>query len=150
MGLGDVVLYDGETMRRERVDFSLPEPWILWQAKMDAIAQSRRPLLMLAQALLLFAVGAAAWRMEPARAAMLGIVVVFAMVLTTCYYWQMLLIVPLLRNRVLLYGTLAVNLGLYALHFGTPSFEMRYGLMSWGLLVVFLAFLVPEVRRSFR
>lgn len=150
VGLGDVVLYDGETMRRERVDFSLPEPWILWQAKMDAIAQSRRPLLLLAQGLLLIAVGAAAWRMEPARAAMLGIVVVFAAVLTTCYYWQMLLIVPLLRNRGLLYGTLAVNLGLYALHFGTPSFEMRYGLMSWGLLVVFLAFLVPEVRRSFR
>lgn len=150
VGLADVVLYDGETLRRELVDFSLPEPWILWQAKMDAVAQARRPLLWIAQALLLFAVGAAAWRMEPARAAMLGIVVVFTMVLTTCYYWQMLLIVPLLRNRVLLYGTLAVNLGLYALHSWTPSFEMRYGLMSWGLLVVFLAFLVPEARKSFR
>lgn len=150
VGLADTVLYDGPTLRRELVDFSLPEPWILWQAKMDAIAQSRRPLLWIAQGLLLFAVGAAAWRMEPARAAMLGLVVVFAMVLTTCYYWQMLLIVPLLRNRVLLYGTLAVNFGLYALHFATPSFEMRYGLMSWGLLVVFLAFLVPEGWRTLK
>ncbi|HXU29836.1 MAG TPA: hypothetical protein VN851_04585 [Thermoanaerobaculia bacterium] len=150
VGLADTILYDGPTLRRELVDFSLPEPWILWQAKMDAIAQARRPLLWLAQALLLAAVGAAAWRMEPPRAAMLGIVVVFALVLTTCYYWQMLLLVPLLKNRALLYGTLAVNFGLYALHFATPSFEMRYGMMSWGLLVVFLAFLVPEAWRTFR
>ncbi|HEV7671777.1 MAG TPA: hypothetical protein VGS22_24920 [Thermoanaerobaculia bacterium] len=148
VGLADTVLYDGPTFRRELVDFSLPEPWILWQAKMDAVAKARRPLLWIAQALLLFGVGATAWRMEPARAAMVGIVVVFALVLTTCYYWQMLLIVPLLRSRVLLYATLAVNLGLYALHFATPSFEMRYGMMSWGLLVVFLAFLVPEGWRT--
>ncbi len=148
VGLADTVLYDGATFRREIVDFSLPEPWIHWQAKMDAVAASRRPLLWLAQALLLFGVGAAAWRMEPARAAMLGIIVVFALLLTTCYYWQMLLIVPLFRHRALLYGTLAVNLGLYALHFATPSFEMRYGLMSWGLLVVFVAYLAAEGWRT--
>lgn len=149
VGLGDTVLYDGATMRRQLVDFSLPEPWILWQAKMDAVEQVRRPALWLAQGVLLFLIGAAAWRMEPPRAAMLGLVAVFALVLTTCYYWQMLLIVPLLRHRVLLYGTLAVNLGLYGLHFATPSFEMRYGLMSWGLLAVFLAYLVPAAWRTF-
>jgi hypothetical protein len=60
----------------------------------------------------------------------------------------MLLIVPLLRHRALLYGTLAVNLGLYALHFATPSFEMRYGLMSWGLLAVFLAYLTPAAWKT--
>jgi hypothetical protein len=70
------------TMRRELVDFSLPEPWILWQAKMDAVAQARRPLLWFAQGVLLFLLAAAAWRMEPARAAMLGLVAVFALVLT--------------------------------------------------------------------
>ncbi len=143
VGLADTVLYDGPTFRRELVDFSLPEPWILWQAKMDALAEARRPMLWLGEGVLLFLIGAAAWRMEPARAATLGIVAVFALALTTCYYWQMLLVVPLVRHRTLLYGTLAVNLGLYGLHFATPSFEMRYGLMSWGLLAVFLAFLVP-------
>jgi len=143
VGLADTILYDGPTLRRDLVDFSLPEPWIVWQAKMDALAKARRPVLWLAQSVLLFLIGAAAWRMEPARAAMLGLVAVFVLVLTTCYYWQMLLIVPLLRHRVLLYGTLAVNLGLYGLHFATPSFEMRYGLMSWGLLAVFLTFFVP-------
>ncbi len=148
VGLADVVLYDGSTMRRELVDFSLPEPWILWQAKMDAVAQARRPVLWIAQGLLLLMVGATSWRLDLPRAAMLGIVVVFALVLTTCYYWQMLLIVPLLRHRGVLYGTLAVNLGLFALHFATPSFEMRYGMMSWGLLLVFLAYLIPQAWKA--
>lgn len=150
VGLADTVLYDGPTMRRESVDFSLPEPWILWQAKMDSLAQARRPVLWLAQGALLLLVGAAAWRMEPPRAAILGLVAVFALVLTTCYYWQMLLIVPLLRHRALFYGALAINFGLFALHFATPSFEMRYGLMSWGLLAAFVAYLAPEAWRTIR
>ncbi len=150
VGLADVLLYDRPTFRRELVDFSLPEPWIHWQAKMDALAAARRPFLWLAQGVLLALVGATAWRMKPAPAALLGPIAVFALVLTTCYYWQMLLLIPLLRSRLLLYGTLAVNLGLYALHFLTPSFEMRYGLLSWGLLVVFVAFLGPEAWRTLR
>lgn len=143
VGLDNVLLYDGETFRRELVDFSLPEPWIHWQAKMDQKKEDLKILLLLAKALMLALVATAAWRMDLARSAMLGIVVIFAMVLTTCYYWQILLLVPLLRSRPLLYGALALNLGLYALHFATPSFEMRYGLMSWGLLALFLAYLAP-------
>ena len=133
-------------MRRELVNFSLPEPWIHWQAKMDRLAAERRGLLLLAKALLLLLAGAAAWRLDLARAAMLGIVVVFATVLSTCYYWQMLLIVPLLRDRLLLYGAFALQLGLYALHFATPAFEMRYGLLSWGLLILFAVYLGTVIK----
>ena len=150
VGLDNVLLYDGPTYRRELVNFSLPEPWIHWQAKMDQSKHDLRILLWLAKALMLALVAAAAWRMDLARAAMLGMAVIFAMVLTTCYYWQILLLAPLLRSRWLLYGALALNLGLYVLHFQTQSFEMRYGLMSWGLLLLFVTYLAPLAWKNLR
>ena len=150
VGLDNVLLYDTETFERKLVQFGLPEPWIHWQAKMDQLKEDRRLELLAAKALLLLLLAAAVWRMDLARSAMLGFVVVFAMVLTTCYYWQMLLIVPLLRDRFLLYGTFLLNLGLYGLHFYTPSFEMRYGLFSWGLLLLFVGYLAPRAWATIR
>ena len=150
VGLDNVLLYDGPTYRRELVNFSLPEPWIHWQAKMDQAKEDRQLVLLLAKALLLLLIAATAWRLDLSRAAMLGMAVVFTMVLTTCYYWQMLLLVPLLRNRWLLYGAFGLNLALYAVHFMTPVFELRYGFLSWGLLVLFAVYLVPRAWTAFR
>lgn len=150
VGLDTVLLYDETTFERKMVNFSQPEPWLQWQAMMDEKKQDNQVMLLLAKALLLLLTAAAVWRLDVPRAAMLGMVVVFTMVLTTCYYWQMLLIVPLLRSRFLVYGALALNLGLYALHFHTPAFEMRYGMMSWALLVLFVAYLAPMAWRNVR
>jgi hypothetical protein len=154
VGLKNLLLYDRATMRRDDVDFRLPEPWIRWQEKMNRLQDERRPVLLLASALFLVVVAAAAWRLEIHEAAVLGMAVAFAGVVLTCYYWVMLLLVPLGRGR---WGPTAVWLGLntaiYALHMATRttlSFELLYGLISWVLAVYFLAWMAPDAVKTAR
>jgi hypothetical protein len=81
----------------------------------------------------------------------LGTAVAFGAVVLTCYYWVMLLMVPLARGRWgPTTGWLAINTGLYGLHLVTPAFEMIYGLMSWALLVFFLLWLGGDALKSGR
>ncbi len=154
VGLKNVLLYDGATMRREDVNFSLPEPWIHWQAKMNRLESQRRPVLALAAVFFLAAVVLAARRQPLDQASVLGMVVVFALVVLTCYYWVMLLLVPLGRGR---WGPTASWLGLntvlYTIHFvnqSTLSFELLYGFFSWALAVYFLAWMGPDAWKSAR
>jgi hypothetical protein len=86
--------------------------------------------------------------MEPHEASVLGTAVAFAVVVLTCYYWVMLLLVPLGRGR---WGPtaawLALNSALFAGHYiyrNTLSFEALYGLFSWALAAYLLAWLVPD------
>jgi hypothetical protein len=79
-------------------------------------------------------------------------VVAFAAVVLTCYYWVMLLLVPLGHGR---WGPttawLGVNTGLFALHLATRdalSFELLYGLLSWALALFFLAWMAPDAWRT--
>lgn len=151
VGLTNVLLYDSDTMRRVDVRWNLPEPWLIWQAKMNRLLDARRPTVLLATAILLLITAAAAWRWERDQAAVLGVAVAFAAALLTCYYWVMLLLIPIGRGRWLpTAGWLAINVGLYGLHLATPSFEMIYGLMSWAMLVFFLAWLAPDAWRTAR
>lgn len=154
VGLKNTLLYDRATMRREDVDFSLPEPWIRWQQKMTRLQDERGPVLLLATAMFLAVVAAASWRLEIHEAAVLGTAVAFAAVVLTCYYWVMLLLVPLGRGR---WGPTAVWLGLnsaiYGLHLATHkslSFEMLYGLFSWVLGLYFLAWMAPDAWKTVR
>ncbi len=152
VGLKNVLLYDRATMRRDDVDFKLPEPWIRWQEKMNRLQEERRVPLLLAAASLLVVVVAASWRLEIHEAAVLGMAVAFAAVVLTCYYWVMLLFVPLGRGR---WGPtaawLGLNAGLYGLHLANRtalSFEMLYGLLSWALAIFFLAWMAPDAWKT--
>ena len=151
VGLKNTVLYDGATMRREDVDFRLPEPWIHWQEKMNRLERQRRPAIIVVSGFFLAAVLLAARRQELDQASVLGVVVIFAVVVLTCYYWVMLLLVPLGKGRWLpTAGWLTINISLYGLHLLTPSFEMIYGLFSWSLAVFFLAWLAPDAVASIK
>ncbi|MEM6793319.1 MAG: hypothetical protein AAF725_05025 [Acidobacteriota bacterium] len=143
VGLENVVLYDAATFEGRLVSRSQPEPWLDWKAHMSQRKEQKAALLASVKIALLLFLAAAAWRLDLARAGALGIGAVFTLVLTTCYYWQMLLLVPLLRHRILLYGALLLQLGLFALHLEEPTFEVRYGGFSWGLLVLFLVGFAP-------
>lgn len=147
VGLGDVVLYGAADMKRELVDFSLPEPWIHWQARMDARASERAPLLWGARLALVALFAWACRRASPTEAAALGIALVFAFAFTTCYYWQMLVMLLAFRSITLLHAVLALNLAMFGLHFASPSFELRYGLMSWALLLLLGGLLIATGRR---
>ena len=149
VGLTNVLLYDGATMRRDDVRWNLPEPWLVWQGKMNRLQEERRPMLLIATGFMLLVTAAAAWRWPRDAAAVLGAVVAFAALLLTCYYWVMLLLLPIGRGRWLpTAGWLGINLGLWGLHLTTPAFEMIYGLMSWALLGLFLAWLGPDAVRT--
>jgi hypothetical protein len=152
VGLKNLLLYDGATMRREDVDFSLPEPWIKWQQKMNRLQDERRPLLLVAAGFFIAVVAAASWRLEIHEAAVLGAAVAFAAVVLTCYYWVMLLFVPMGRGR---WGPtaawLGLNSGIYALHLSTMnglSFELVYGVTSWALALFFLAWMAPDAVKT--
>lgn len=151
VGLKNVVLYDGPTMRREDVRWNLPEPWIFWQERMNRRQSALGNGLLAVTGLMILVVVSAAWRWRRDQSAVLGVVVTYSTVVLTCYYWVMLLMVPLGRGRwVPTAGWLALNTCLYALHLVTPAFETIYGLMSWALLVFFLAWLAPDAVRTLR
>ncbi|MCG8463064.1 MAG: DUF2029 domain-containing protein [Holophagales bacterium] len=150
VGLENVILYEKQDWDRELVDFSLPEPWMHWQTRMTERQGELAGLTWTARLLMLGLLALAAWRARPSEGSALSLSAVFAMVLTTCYYWQALLVLAVLRSTPIVYGVLLVNLGMYYLHFESPAFELRYGLFSWGLLLVFLAILLPRAWRTLR
>ncbi|HEV8630655.1 MAG TPA: hypothetical protein VGV61_10090, partial [Thermoanaerobaculia bacterium] len=147
VGLENTLLYGPATYARKLVDWRQPEPWLAWQAHMDALARQRRAWILAAAALVALLVGRAALAAEPDEAAIFGLALVFALAPLTCYYWGMLLLVPLRRSGpppwVAAAALLTLDLGLFATHFLTPAFEVRYGVMSWGLLLFLLWWLWP-------
>ncbi len=151
VGLQNLLLYDRATLAREDVDFNLPEPWLLWQAKMDRLQGSKRSLIIGAAGLLLLVIALASWQLQAYEAAVLGVAATFAAVVLTCYYWVMMCLLPVGKGRWgPTAGWLALNLGLYALHLVTPAFEMIYGAMSLALLVFFLAWMGPDALTTLR
>jgi hypothetical protein len=148
----NVLLYDLDTVRRVDVNWSLPEPWLHWQAKMDRLENEQRRWLLLAATVLMLGVVTAAhgisnpmtprcWHRRRFRSGaphvlLLGDALSTATVSATDGgRWS---------------GWMAINLGLFVLHRFTPSFEMIYGVMSWALLAYFLIWLGPEAYRTLR
>ena len=152
VGLANVVLYDTDTLHRRDVDFSLPEPWLLWQLKMDRLKEERRLATGALAGLFLLIAAAASWRAERDESVVLGIGAVFTLLLLTCYYWIMLLLVPLRRRPPPHLATavlLLLSVVLCGVHLATPpSFEMIYGVMSWALALLFLAWAGPDAWRT--
>jgi hypothetical protein len=150
VGLANLLLYGPDTFQRRLVDWSSPEPWILWQGKMDLERQERRPWIVLAAAVFLLITAAAAWRSPPDEAAALGVAAVFALVLLTCYYWSMLLWSVVRGGARTAAGVLGMSAVLYAVHMRTSIFESIYGVMSWALALLLLVWLTPDAWRTLR
>jgi hypothetical protein len=62
----------------------------------------------------------------------------------------MLLLVALAGSLSLLLPTLLLNATMWGLHQLTPAFEARYGLFSWGLLLVLGGWLALSLRGTLR
>ena len=82
---------------------------------------------------------------------MLGVGIVYAAALATCYYWVMLLLVPLGRGRWRPTAVwLVLNAGLAGLHLLTARFEIVYGATSWVVGLFLLGWIAPDVAASLR
>jgi hypothetical protein len=149
VGLRNVLLYDADTYARRMVDWSLPEPWIHWQVYMDARLHDRRWLVLGVAGLVgLLAMGAAmrgdrAGEDAPTGAAV-GPALAFAASVLTCYYWGMLALTVVRRSTATstAVALLLLNAVLCAVHFTSPAFELRYGVMSWALFAFFVGWLL--------
>lgn len=141
VGLANTVLYDLDVMRRVEVNWGLPEPWLPVQQKIDRLTGERRPWIAALTGVYLVLFSLACWRARREESVVLGIVAIFALTLLTCYYWIMLLLVPLRSATLGTVALLLLSAGLYGLHLLTPAFEMIYGLMSWALALLFLAWM---------
>ena len=143
VGLKNLVLYDRVALSGRDVDRQQPDPWARWQARLHEREQSRRALLVGAQAFFLAWTVAAMRKLRPCEASLMGTAIVFAMLAPTGYYWSVLAFLPLARGGWrLAAGWLAINSGLIWLHFQTPLFERIYGAMSWALAALLLAWAI--------
>ena len=75
---------------------------------------------------------------------------VFTLTASAGYYWAMLLLAPLALRWPAVAGLLALNVAMYGVHDVQSDKLVRYGLLSWGLAALFLAWLLPEALRTLR
>jgi hypothetical protein len=150
VGLENLVLYDRAIVERRFVHPGLPEPWIQAQSVIEERRAERQVLLAALRLAFLGLLAAAGWRATPAESVVLGMVAVFTLTAPTCYYWSLLALLPLQRRLFPVQGAVALSGALYLVHLRFEAFEMRYGLLSLGLALLFLAWILPDALRAVR
>lgn len=144
VGLANLLIYGSETWSGRLVDRSRPDPWRPWEEEMSRRRDRMRLPFMAVAAVFLLLVAGAAWRATPSEAVVLGLGAIFALTHLTCYYWLLLLAVPLRRHAT--FATVAILLlyaALYGVHLLHPAFELSFGVFSWGLGLFFLGWTAP-------
>jgi hypothetical protein len=150
VGLQNIFLYGPDTYLRRLVDGSLPEPFSPWHAHLTYLRHQLMPLLVVAMGAMLALTGAAAWRSTPSEAAVLGLVPCFSLLLLTCYYWSMLLLVPFRRGTNTTLATLVLSSLLIFVHGLNGNFEVRFGIGSWAMLALFVTWIGPDALQTFK
>jgi hypothetical protein len=151
VGLLNLLVYGRDTVTRQGFDASATDPWVAWMRTLDERARDRRFIFWGAAALFVAAVGIGSLRLELFEAAAAGMVVIYALLLPTCYYWIMALMLPFKRRAGPAIAVFfACNAAVCALHLYGTNAELRYGFMSWALGVVFLRWLGPDVFEALR
>ncbi len=137
VGLKYVVLGDPATLGRGGADYHRPEQWHLWEHQMTERAERRRWLLLGLQAGFLALVVAALRNGRAHEASLLGAALIFILLAPTCYYWSLLALLPLARERWWPTAAwLAINLGLIGLSLLTQAHDVIFGAMSWALALL--------------
>lgn len=122
----------------------------VWQERMEASARNSKAAFAVVAALLLALAGAAAWDTPLDEALVVGIAVVFAALVLTCYYWVLLVAGALRVGRLWAPALLLLNALLCGMELaGTPS-EVTFAAMAWGLLALLVAWLAPAGWRTVR
>jgi hypothetical protein len=77
-------------------------------------------------------------------------VALFSLTSSACYYWALLLLAPVAWGFPAVIGLLAVSGVMYFLDPVETDNLVRYGLLSWGLALLFVAALWPDAVRTLR
>jgi hypothetical protein len=148
VGLENLVIYDRAIVRRELVDLTLPEPW----SHPKLHIEERRSELHLAVAALraafLLMLAAAVWRLPLIEGAVAGMAGIFALTSASAYYWVMLMLLPLGVSTPLALAAVALNLATRIPHVTQPSAELDFLVYSWGMALLFVAWLGPPARAT--
>jgi hypothetical protein len=112
----------------------------------------RRAARIAAIGVLIGLAGLAMWRAPLAEAAVLGVVLIFALTPPAAYYWIVVLVVPLRRGRAAALALLLLAAALHGIAMLDPSPDRapwRFGLLAWGYALILIAWLVPDLVRAF-
>lgn len=146
VGLEWLALYGGETL--DRATDGSDTLWPLQREDVIARREVRELPLRVLQAAFLLLVATALWRAPPHAAMVLSMAALFAVTSSAGYYWSLLLLAPLALRWPGVLALLVLNTAMYAVHHIEPDKLVRYGLLSWGLALLFLFWLVPEALRN--
>jgi hypothetical protein len=150
-GLELVFLTTPQTMvSRIPANWPLPERWATWQAEMNRAQKERRPFYLGLALLLVAGTAVAAGVRPPDEAAAIGVAVVFAGLVLSCYYWVVLVLLALRRGNGSAVGVLGVNAATLVTALFTSDAQVIFGIFSWGLLGLFAVLFFPDVSKSVR
>lgn len=126
---------------------------VRWQGEMTRVQSARRPIFVAAAAVFLAALALAAWRGSVARAAVLGIVAIFALLHVSSYYGAVATLMALRRGMVGIRGSvglLLLNAATFAIATISSSLQVIYLAFTWGMGVLLVVWLFPDVLATLR
>jgi hypothetical protein len=148
----DSVILNGPALLEGLLAGEVPQLEPLDRAEILGVLATRRPVSLLAKGAVFLVLSLALARASLVGSAVLGLVAIFLLTPLGSYYWIMLLAVPLRHERAAL-GVIALAAALWAVHGMLPGrewHELRFALMSAGLAVFLVAWLLPDAVRALR
>jgi len=106
------------------------------------------PARLAGKVALLLLLAAAMWRSSPVRGAVLGMAANFVLTPLGCYYWAMLLALPLAGATGPAQAVVALSVGLHAVHLAYADPYLRFALLSTGLAILLLLWILPDALRT--
>jgi hypothetical protein len=141
IGFSNLLVHIYDLANRDMATWLKPQSNPLWESSSQALS-NRLPLLKEGLALLWCSILAYTSRhREPSRSTAVGTVAIFVAVASTCYYWCILLVIPLEKRRWLNIAILLFNALLCILAL-TPAKSALYGIAAWLLFGIFIAWTV--------
>jgi hypothetical protein len=125
----------------------------LWQTHMVRAQAEGRPYFLIAALLAFAALMLAAWQRPLDEAVVIGVIGVFALLHLSGYYWVLLCLMALRRDRIGAAGSiglLALNALTFAAALSTPVLQILYLGFTWGLVALFTAWIGPDVLATLR
>jgi len=150
VGLKSVVLMDAAVKARHQADSSLLESIAGWDRRMDRVVENRRPLIVVASMVFVLMVILAMRNRTVVEVSAMGVALVFGIMAPSCYYFVFLVFVPLVDNGWRpTAAVLATSAVVFFLRLEPRIYETIYGVTSWVLLAVFVAWMAPDAVRGF-